>query len=54
MKNKISFWIAIGISIGTATGIVSKNAPAGVCIGIGAGMLLMILTNLEADRKIRN
>jgi hypothetical protein len=54
MKNRISFWTTIGIAIGAATGIASKNIHAGFCIGIGAGMLLMIVTNLEVDKKIRN
>jgi hypothetical protein len=54
MKNKLSFWSVIGIAIGTATGIASKNFPAGLFIGAGTAMLLMIVTNLEVDRKIRN
>lgn len=54
MKSKTSFWIMIGIAIGTATEVASKNIEAGIFIGAGAAMLLMILTNLEVDRKIRN
>lgn len=52
--NKAGFWTAIGIAIGTAIGIASKNFPAGLFIGAGAAMLLMIVTNLEVDKKIRN
>jgi hypothetical protein len=54
MKRKISFWATIGLIIGTATSAASKNIPAGLFIGAGAAMLLMIVTNLEVDRKIRN
>jgi hypothetical protein len=54
MKNKAGFWIIIGIAIATATWIVSKNFQAGICLGIGTAMLLMIVTNLEVDKKIRN
>jgi hypothetical protein len=54
MRNKAGFWTMIGIAIGTVTGVASKNIQAGIFIGIGTGMLLVILTNLETDRKIRN
>lgn len=54
MINKAGFWTVIGVAIGTVTGVASKNMEAGICIGIGTGMLLMIVTNLEVDRKIRN
>ncbi|MDP4264897.1 MAG: hypothetical protein Q8941_20380 [Bacteroidota bacterium] len=54
MKNKASFWTVIGISISAAISATSKNIPAGLFIGAGTSMLLMILTNLEADKKIRN
>ena len=54
MKNKAGIWAIIGIAIGTATGIASKNLQAAICIGIGTTMLLMIITNLEVDKKIRN
>jgi hypothetical protein len=54
MSNKQIFWMAIGIAIGIATGVASKNIHAAIFIGSGAGMLLIILTNLETDKKIRN
>jgi hypothetical protein len=54
MMNKSSFWIVIGIAIGIATGVASKNIQAGIFIGVGAGMLLLIVTNLEVEKKIRN
>jgi hypothetical protein len=54
VKNKLRFWTVIGTGIGVAVGFTSKNIPAGVFIGTGTGMLLMIITNLETDNKIRN
>jgi hypothetical protein len=54
MKKKAGFWTVTGIAIGTAISIASKNIPAGLFIGAGTAMLLMIVTNLEVDRKIRN
>lgn len=54
MKRKKSFWIITGIGIGVAAGAASKNFQAGICIGIGTTILLMIITNLEVDKKIRN
>ena len=54
MNNKAGFWTIVGIAIGMATWIASKNIQAGIFIGAGAAMLLMIVTNLEVDKKIRN
>ncbi|MBL7744670.1 MAG: hypothetical protein JNN00_14460 [Chitinophagaceae bacterium] len=54
MKNKAGFWTIIGMATGTAIAIVSKNIPAGLFIGAGTGMLLLIITNLETDKKIQN
>lgn len=54
MKNKAGFWTVTGIAIGSIIGIVSKNFAAGLFIGAGTAMLLMIVTNLEVDKKIRN
>jgi hypothetical protein len=54
MKKKAGFWTVAGIAIGTGISIASKNIPAGLFIGAGTAMLLMIVTNLEVDRKIRN
>jgi zinc transporter ZupT len=54
MKNKTGFWTAIGIGIATSVSITSQNIPAGLFIGGGSSMLLLIITNLEVDRKKRN
>ncbi len=54
MKNKISLWTITGAVIAATTGIASKNIPAALFIGAGGAMVLMIVTNLEVDRKIRN
>lgn len=54
MKRKAGFWTVMGLAIGTATSIASKNIPAGLFIGAGTAMLLMIVANLEVDKKIRN
>ena len=54
MKNRAGFWIGVGVTVGTAIGISAKNFPAGLFIGAGTAMLLMIITNLEVDKKIRN
>jgi hypothetical protein len=54
MKNRFSLWTAIDIAIGIATEISSNNLPAALFIGTGTAMLLLIVTNLEVDRKIRN
>ncbi|MBL7737922.1 MAG: hypothetical protein JNK14_01800 [Chitinophagaceae bacterium] len=51
MKRKTGFWVIIGTAIGTTTTIASHNILAGLFIGAGAGMLLMIVTNLETDKK---
>ncbi len=54
MKSKTSFRAVLGISISVTISLASKNIPAGIFIGAGTSMLLMIITNLEVDRKIRN
>ena len=54
MKNKAGFWITVGVTVGVAIGITTKNFPAALFIGAGTAMLLMIVTNLEADKKIKN
>ena len=54
MKNRFPFWILIGVVLSTAIGIASGNFRAGLFMGTGIAMLLMIITNLEVERKIRN
>ena len=54
MKNKLSFWAVTGIVIATAVAVTSGNLMAALFIGTGIAMLLMIVTNLEVERKIRN
>ena len=54
MKNKAGFWTAVGIGIAASVSISSRNIPAGLFIGIGTSMLLMIITNLEVDQKKGN
>ncbi len=54
MKSKAGFWTIIGVAIAIAIAVVSGNIPAGLFIGTGTGMLLMIITNLETDKRIQN
>jgi hypothetical protein len=54
MKSKTGFWVIVGIATAIIIYISSGNIPAGLFIGGGAAMLLMIITNLEVDRKKRN
>jgi len=54
MKNKAGFWILVGIGLAISISIASQNIPAGLFIGGGSSMLLLIITNLEVDRKKRN
>lgn len=53
-KAKTGFWTIAGIAAGSATGVASGNFPAGLFIGTGTGMLLMIVINLETDKKIKS
>lgn len=54
MKNKTGFWTVVGVGIATSVSVASENIPAGLFIGGGSSMLLLIITNLEVDRKKRN
>jgi hypothetical protein len=54
MKNKFSFWMVIGIGVGTAIGVAYKNIPAGVSIGAATGMLIMLLSFLKNKLKTKN
>ena len=42
-KRTFSFYIPIGLDIGTAIGILSENIPAGICIGIALGIVAGII-----------
>jgi hypothetical protein len=54
MKNKAGFWTVAGIAIAASVSAASQNIPAGLFIGSGSSLLLMIITNLEVDPKKRN
>jgi hypothetical protein len=54
MKNKPSFWIIVGVAIGTSVGVAFKNIPAGVCLGASVGILVMLLSFTTIERKNRN
>ena len=54
MKKKTGFWMMMGIGIAAVVSISSGNLQAGLFIGSGTAVLLMIITNLETDRKKRN
>jgi hypothetical protein len=54
MKNKAGFWTFVGIGIAASVSVATQNIHAGLFIGGGSSMLLLIITNLEVDRKKRN
>ena len=53
IKNKPSFPVIFGITIGAATEITSQNISASVFIGAGSGLLLLLLTILKVERNNR-
>ena len=54
VRSKLFFWTMIGAAIATVAGIISKNIAASLFVGAGSSMVLMIVTNLEVDKKVRN
>jgi hypothetical protein len=49
MKQKFSFWLIIGVSIGIVLGIAFCNIGAGICLGIGSSAIVTLLLNDYAN-----
>lgn len=47
-------WGLVGLSVAVLVALLSGNFPAALFIGLGTGLLLAVVTNLEVDRTIRN
>ena len=50
MKSNFSFWLVIGMGVGTALGVALDNIPMGISVGAGSGMLVLLLTFFEKDQ----
>jgi len=51
MKTKFSFWLFIGLGIGTVLGVVFNNMGAGICLGIGSSAIATLLLNEENNER---
>ena len=47
-------WGLVGFSVAILVVTLSGNFPAALLIGLGTGLLLAVVTNLEVNQKIRN
>ena len=45
MKQKFSFWLITGVSIGIVLGIAFCNIAAAMCFGIGSSAIVTLLVN---------
>jgi len=45
MKQKFSFWLLIGASIGIVLGITFFDMGAAMCLGIGSSAIVTLLVN---------
>ena len=53
-ENKIQYLpigMCIGVSIGTAIGVVTDNIGVGMCLGVGIGMLFGSLLDAQNRKK---
>ena len=50
MKQKFSFWLIIGVSIGFVLGITFCDMGAAMCLGIGSSAIVTLLLN-EYDNE---
>ena len=50
MKQKFSFWLIIGVSIGIVLGTTLCNLGAAMCLGIGSSAIVTLLLN-EYDNE---
>lgn len=51
LKWNFSFWMVIGIGVGTALGVALDNIPMGVLTGAASGILVLLLTVFEKDEN---
>jgi hypothetical protein len=54
MNGRIIFWLIVAMAIGAVARTGSDNIVACIFVGIGSSSLLMIIANLEVDKKARN
>lgn len=54
VKNRPIIWIIAGPAIGTIAGIVFHNIPAGICLGTAMGILFLLVSFTDVERKSRN
>jgi hypothetical protein len=45
MKLKFSYWLFIGLGVGTALGTAFNNIGGGICLGIGCSAIVTLLLN---------